>query len=55
MINKKIKKLLSELMDGIVFLPLHSNNIERVERVERVKRVWVGKIKNIKEKKKDYR
>ena len=40
-INKKaLKKTLKELMEGIVFLPLHSGNVERVERV---KRVWIGR------------
>lgn len=39
-IDIKIKKLVSELMDGIVFLPLYSGNMERIERV---KRIWRGK------------
>ncbi len=38
--EKTTKKGIKELMEGIVFLPLHSGNVERVERV---KRVWIGK------------
>ena len=40
MSKKEIKKGIRDLMEGIVFLPLHSGNVERMERV---KRVWIGK------------
>lgn len=44
--NWEIEKLLSELIRGIVFLPLHFGNIDRIEKV---KKIWCGKnFENIK-------
>ncbi len=38
--RRKVKKDIEYLMEGIVFLPLHSGNKKMIERV---KRVWIGR------------
>ena len=38
--ERRIKRIVSEFMDGMAFLPIHNKNKEIIERV---KKVWRGK------------